>query len=122
MGFGIAQKLISEYLDAYARPPTLVLACRNAARAQAARTELLNQFFPLVDSSLPRHLDSIRSRKVGQEVLQIQLVDLSSTASVFKACEEIKKKYDFFMFKFTLLGLIALTRSILMLDLFPSRA
>lgn len=69
VGLGIAQRLLEVDEN---NMTTIVMACRNHARASTARDRLLHQF-PEAD-------------------IVIELVDTGSVASVFRFCDAIKSR------------------------------
>ena len=77
---GIIQRLVQNFIIQRHEAITIVLACRNRQKAQETRLQLLSELFT---GSL---------RNLGEKCLEILLVDLASTKSVFQACQEFKKR------------------------------
>ncbi|KAJ3171000.1 hypothetical protein HDU88_008034 [Geranomyces variabilis] len=83
VGFGIMQRLIDRAVSLNAEATTvLVMGCRSRPRAEAARARLLAEAQKKRTAALPETL------------VQILIVDLSDTKSVFKACEEFKRRFN----------------------------
>ncbi|KAJ3154979.1 hypothetical protein HDU86_004498 [Geranomyces michiganensis] len=82
VGFGIMQRLIDLAVSLNAEASTvLVMGCRSRPRAEAARARLLQEAQKKRTAALPETL------------VQILIVDLSDTKSVFGACEEFKRRF-----------------------------
>ncbi|TPX71160.1 hypothetical protein SpCBS45565_g01280 [Spizellomyces sp. 'palustris'] len=85
VGYGIVQRLLEHTLDPRNEQLTIVMACRNSSRAEAARAKLLAQYAS----------EDMKEKAIMAEgALQILIVDLSSTKSVFGACEEFKRRFS----------------------------
>lgn len=65
---------------------TIVMACRNKAKAEIARTQLLEE-------AAEKAKRDGRQETLADDILQILIVDLSNTKSVFRACEEFKNRF-----------------------------
>ncbi|KAI8912403.1 hypothetical protein BC831DRAFT_490930 [Entophlyctis helioformis] len=79
IGFGIVERLI-EHFEAAHEPVTIVLACRNRAKAQEARAALIARYFPA-------------HRSFGERTIQLLAVDLSNTKSVLLAAADFKRRF-----------------------------
>ncbi|KAJ3186737.1 hypothetical protein HDU85_007557 [Gaertneriomyces sp. JEL0708] len=80
LGYGILRRLLIQAREKD-DPITIVMACRNKQRAEAARTKLIEEFFA-------------GDRAQGEMALHILLVDLSRPASVLLACAEYRSRYS----------------------------
>ncbi|KAL5036508.1 3-keto-steroid reductase [Batrachochytrium dendrobatidis] len=79
IGFGICERLLDHY-ETIDSSITIILACRNKKKAQQAQQQLISKYFA----------NSVE----GEERIQLVLMDLSNTASVFAACDDIKNRFD----------------------------
>eukprot|EP00842_Homolaphlyctis_polyrhiza_P006493 jgi/Hompol1/6845/HPOL_001314-RA len=108
VGYGIVERLL-EHSEASQEPLTIVMACRSKAKAEQARESLLQRYFPA------------KHRLHGESVLQLLLVDLSSTKSVFKACAEFRRRFnrlDYFILNAGIMPVAGLSVSDGLWDLF----
>ncbi|KAJ3295050.1 hypothetical protein HK104_003056 [Borealophlyctis nickersoniae] len=96
IGYGVVQKLLEHFILAE-EPITVVLACRNKARAEEARQKLIKEFFKTNQSE-------------GEEAVQVLLVDLCHTSSVFKACDEFKRRFKRLDYLFLNAGIFPVER------------
>ncbi|KAH9276925.1 hypothetical protein BASA83_000437 [Batrachochytrium salamandrivorans] len=78
IGYGIAERLLEHYHGSD-QTIILILACRNKQKAIDAQEQLI-----------AKHFDNAAD---GQQFVQLLLVDLSNTGSVFAACAEIKSRF-----------------------------
>ncbi|KAL1929449.1 hypothetical protein VTP01DRAFT_1587 [Rhizomucor pusillus] len=83
VGYGIMQRL----LEAFGQEITIVMACRNHARASRAREQILQEL-PFAD-------------------IDIELVDISRVESVFTFCQAILEKYQYINFLFCNAGILS---------------
>ncbi|OAJ40734.1 hypothetical protein BDEG_24435 [Batrachochytrium dendrobatidis JEL423] len=74
IGFGICERLLDHY-ETIDSSITIILACRNKKKAQQAQQQLISKYFA----------NSVE----GEERIQLVLMDLSNTASVFAAFDRI---------------------------------
>ncbi|KAJ3049900.1 hypothetical protein HK097_009107 [Rhizophlyctis rosea] len=79
VGFGTAQRLLQHY-STTDEPITLVLACRNKSRALQAKAKLIAEYF-------------LENPAEGDSTIEILLIDLGSSESVFKACAEFRRRF-----------------------------
>ncbi|KAL2912090.1 3-keto-steroid reductase [Polyrhizophydium stewartii] len=81
VGLGIVERLI-EQSEKASEPITVVMACRSKSKAEEARERLLGRYFPGAN------------RAFGERALQLLLVDLANTRSVFAAAAEFKRRFQ----------------------------
>jgi len=76
---------------------TLIMACRNRKRAEAARTKLLHWFDKQVDKlrSLPNYNKDYVSNFLANCHVETEELDLASVSSVFKFSAIIHQKYPY---------------------------
>ncbi|KAI9096973.1 hypothetical protein DFS34DRAFT_622073 [Phlyctochytrium arcticum] len=80
IGYAIAQRLLEHGL-AQNDPITVLMACRNAEKAHTARSAILADV-------------AAKTKDVDEELLQILIVDLANTKSVFLACADFKNRFS----------------------------
>ncbi|KAI9208909.1 uncharacterized protein BJ171DRAFT_487642 [Polychytrium aggregatum] len=80
LGYALTKRLVAEVYIAKRQPMTVVMACRNEAKAKAAQSQLIQDLFDDEDE--------------GRQVLQILLVDLSKPTSVIQACADFMKRFQ----------------------------
>ncbi|KAJ3023921.1 hypothetical protein HKX48_009129 [Thoreauomyces humboldtii] len=89
VGYGVAERLVEKALMAgQGSQRVIVMACRNKRKAEDARERLLE------DVARRRRKTSAARGPIPETLVQLLIVDLADTGSVFRACAEFKERFQ----------------------------